>query len=113
MKEGAHRCGECHLDPAAGGELSPNPHFPCPSDKVRCADCHMPRIVKTGGAFSLHSHAFKIVPPDASLKDPEMPNSCQNGGCHADKSVEWAVSAYRRFYHPDEALRTRLKERKP
>ncbi|MEA1914259.1 MAG: ammonia-forming cytochrome c nitrite reductase subunit c552, partial [Campylobacterota bacterium] len=72
-------------------------HYPCPTNKVTCADCHMPRVVKTGGKYSLRSHAFKIIPPEATLKH-EIPNSCQNGACHADKSVEWAIEEFEKFY---------------
>ena len=72
-------------------------HYPCPKEEVTCADCHMPRIVKTGGKFSLRSHAFKIIPPEATEKYG-MPSSCQNGGCHSDKTVEWAKKEYHKFY---------------
>ena len=27
-----------------------------------------------------------------------IPNSCQNGGCHLDKSVEWAIKEFELFY---------------
>ncbi|WP_373036806.1 multiheme c-type cytochrome [Sulfurimonas sp.] len=83
---GANKCGECHLNAYATLEQTKK-HFPCPIDKVNCADCHMPRIVKTGGDFTIRSHAFRIIPPSASAKY-KMPNSCQNSGCHADKSNE-------------------------
>ena len=57
----------------------------------------MPKIIKTGGKFSLRSHAFRIIPPEATIKYG-MPNSCQNGSCHADKSTKWAIDAYSKFY---------------
>jgi hypothetical protein len=104
------RCGACHLSPTAKGEIERYgaSHFPCPSDQVTCVDCHMPRIVKSGGTFSMHSHAFKIVPPEAT-KQYGMPNSCQNGACHQDRTTEWAIDAYRRFYKPQETLQAHLK----
>ena len=57
----------------------------------------MPKIVKTGGKFSLRSHAFKIIPPEATQKYG-MPNSCQNGSCHQDRSIQWVTDAYKKFY---------------
>ncbi|MCK5876003.1 MAG: hypothetical protein KAG43_00090, partial [Candidatus Marithrix sp.] len=62
------------------------------------ASCHMPYIVKTGGFFSLRSHSFQIVPPIKS-KNNNMPNSCQNGDCHTDKNLQWAIDSYNNFYN--------------
>jgi hypothetical protein len=71
----------------------------------------MPRIVKTGGKFSLRSHAFKIIPPEATKKYG-MPNSCQNGSCHADKPLEWAQEEYSKFYPKEKkTLRQSLKDK--
>lgn len=91
-------CGNCHISNLAKRTaLSSKEHYPCPTNEVSCADCHMPRIVKTGGKFSLRSHAFKIIPPEATEKY-NMPNSCQNGSCHQDKSLDWAKINYKEFY---------------
>ena len=95
-KKAADMCVDCHTKETKTMKNDPL-HYPCPADKVTCADCHMPRIVKTGGKFSLRSHAFKIIPPEATEKYG-MPSSCQNGGCHSDKTVEWAKEAYGKFY---------------
>jgi hypothetical protein len=59
----------------------------------------MPYVVQSGGGYPLRSHAFKIVPPLASKKFG-MPNSCQNGGCHQQESLEWVTAAFDRHY-PD------------
>lgn len=98
-KKPAERCGSCHvdsmdrMDTRAGREK----HYPGPVGAKSCPDCHMPYIVKSGGAFPIRSHAFKVVPPIAS-KQFDMPNSCQNGGCHEDKSVDWAIQEFEAFY---------------
>ena len=94
----AERCGTCHADSltikaAKRGQQ----HYPGPPSSKQCVDCHMPYIVKSGGAFPIRSHAFKIVPPVAT-QQLGMPNSCQNGGCHDDKSVEWAMVEFDAFY---------------
>lgn len=97
--EFGNKCGNCHLSNFASrsGSAAAKPHFPCPSGKVSCADCHMPRTVKTGGFYSLRSHAFRIVPPQASEQE-KIPNSCQNAGCHEDKPLEWAIREFDRHY---------------
>jgi len=95
---GAERCGQCHADSISfSAAKNGKPHYPGPPSSKTCADCHMPYIVKSGGAFPIRSHAFKIVPPEASLSY-KMPNSCQNGGCHGDKPVEWAIDAFNKHY---------------
>ena len=92
--DGAAVCGACHVQTMANKERR---HTPCPTGQVGCADCHMPLIVKSGGFLSLRSHAFRIIPPEAS-KGSKMPNSCQNGDCHAERDLEWAIAAYEDFY---------------
>lgn len=106
-------CGECHVNIFANtlhGSGSQK-HFPCPPEKVGCIDCHMPYIVETGGTFSIRSHAFKIIPPEATQKHG-VPNSCQNGSCHTDKPLEWAQTNFRSFYGSQKqmVLQTYLKQ---
>ena len=86
------KCAECHIF-----DIKTKKHYPCPSSKASCVGCHMPLIAKSGGAYTIRSHAFKIIPPEATKKY-NMPSSCQNGACHQDKSVEWAIDAYNSFY---------------
>ncbi len=96
--DGRKQCSGCHIDSLARITAETGkPHTPCPNGSTSCADCHMPHIVKTGGFFSLHSHAFTLVHPEASVGS-ELPNSCQNDGCHADQSTEWAIEAYDEHY---------------
>lgn len=107
-KKASEQCVECHTDETKTMKNHQS-HYPCPDDEVTCADCHMPRIVKTGGKFSLRSHAFRIIPPEATEKYG-MPSSCQNGGCHSDKTVKWAKEEYQKFYaEHNRTLRDALK----
>ena len=102
--DGTGRCGDCHIDSMSHhASRKARAHYPCPPGLVTCADCHMPRVVKTGGYFSLRSHAFRIITPhEAELtrtgKGEAMPSSCQNGGCHEDRSIEWAKQAFDEHY---------------
>lgn len=96
--DGITQCGGCHVDSMSHSVAkSGKRHYPCPTSMVTCADCHMPRIVKTGGFFSIRSHRFKIVTPEEAQKN-NMPSSCQNGGCHDNKTEEWAIDAYKSHY---------------
>lgn len=100
LKIDEQRCGLCHIDTLALTTAeNAKAHYPCPLGTVSCADCHMPYIVKSGGTYPIRSHAFKIVPPAVS-ETIDMPNSCQNGGCHNDKSLKWAKNAFKTHY-PD------------
>jgi predicted CXXCH cytochrome family protein len=104
--DGSSLCGGCHIDGLARiTAKTGKAHTPCPSGSAGCADCHMPKIVKTGGYFSLRSHAFRIVPPQAS-RDSKMPNSCQNGGCHQDKSTDWAIQSFNDHYPDSSAIKS-------
>ncbi len=98
--DGQSICATCHInDMEKRSSKTGKSHTPCPSTAVSCADCHMPYVVKTGGFFSLRSHAFRIISPMES-EQSKMPNSCQNGGCHDDQSLEWAIEQFKSFY-PD------------
>jgi len=110
--DGVTQCGGCHVDSMSHNSAKKGkPHYPCPTATVTCADCHMPRIVTTGGFLSIRNHGFKIVTPEVAKKN-NMPSSCQNGGCHEDKSVEWAVSAYQQHYPEQLSNESPLKREK-
>ncbi len=100
LKIGAERCGLCHADSISiKAAETGRPHTPCPPSASSCADCHMPYIVQSGGAFPIRSHAFRIVPPKAT-EEIGIPNSCQNGGCHENQSLAWAKQAFD-LHYPD------------
>ncbi len=100
-KGGQRQCGGCHVDSMSSkSSLKKSRHYPCPLSNVKCADCHMPYTVISGEEYSLRSHAFQIVTP-IQTKKIGIPNSCQNGTCHIDKSLEWAIREYETFY-PDQ-----------
>ncbi len=95
------RCAECHIF----GEKTDKQHYPCPTSKASCVGCHMPLIGKTGGEYTIRSHAFKIVPPEATQKYG-MPSSCQNGSCHQEQTLEWAIGEYEKFYKKKQKPKT-------
>lgn len=110
--DGVTQCAGCHVDSMSHNSAkSGKPHYPCPTATVTCADCHMPRIVTTGGFLSIRNHGFKIVTPLVAQKN-KMPSSCQNGGCHEDKSIEWALDAYQQHYPEKPSNKSVLKREK-
>ncbi len=48
-----------------------------------CIGCHMPRIVKSAVSGDIHSHVFDALTPIDTIKNPDVPNSCQ--ACHHHK----------------------------
>jgi len=92
-------CSNCHGDNASHHNSKLNEqHIPCPSEaNVQCVQCHMPLTVMNGGDYTLHSHKAGIIPP-SDTKKFGVPNSCANGGCHEDKSIDWLEAAYQKRY---------------
>ncbi len=96
--DGVTLCGGCHIDSMSHSVAKKGkPHYPCPQSNVTCVDCHMPKIVEIGGIFSIRNHGYNIITPTVA-KQNDMPSSCQNAGCHKDKTVEWAIDAFQSYY---------------
>jgi hypothetical protein len=56
-----------------------------------CVRCHMPRVAKIGEAGDAHSHTFRFMYPEASLKAggiDNQPNACNSCHHHKDTPVE-------------------------
>lgn len=77
----------------------------------RCSTCHMVKTASSAEAGDIHSHTFKIIAPEVSLKQfrevggrpgaAVIPNSCN--GCHAGwkddlAGFEAGVAAYNRLF---------------
>lgn len=100
-------CADCHGGSASyhNPELNEN-HVPCPEEaNVECKHCHMPLTVVNGGDYTLHSHRPGIIPP-SDTKKFGVPNSCANGGCHAENDVDWLQERFESHYSPDSAEST-------
>lgn len=66
------------------------------SDGALCVKCHMPEqayMVIDERA----DHSLRIPRPDLS-RVLGSPNACSQGGCHADKPLQWSVDAYTKWY---------------
>ncbi|MBI4774811.1 MAG: hypothetical protein HY788_11635 [Deltaproteobacteria bacterium] len=53
---------------------------------ANCVGCHMPRIAKNAESGDLHSHVFVTLLPIDTIKNPNIPNSCET--CHKHKGAD-------------------------
>ncbi len=76
---GSKQCFQCHV------QINQNMAHSIHSF-ANCVGCHMPRIVTSAESGDLHSHVFATLLPSETLKDKNMPNSCQT--CHKHKNED-------------------------
>ena len=67
-----------------------------PSDGYLCVKCHMPGRHYMGIDYR-PDHSLRIPRPDLSQK-LATPNSCSTQDCHGDKSLDWVVENYTKWY---------------
>jgi predicted CXXCH cytochrome family protein len=67
-----------------------------PSPGALCERCHMPGRFYMVNDWRL-DHSLRVPRPDIS-RDLRTPNACNSAGCHADKSVEWAIQSFTKWY---------------
>ncbi len=76
---GSKQCFECHVQ--TNQNMAHSIH-----SFANCVGCHMPRIVRSAESGDLHSHVFMTLLPSETIKNKEMPNSCQT--CHKHKNQD-------------------------
>ena len=76
---GSKQCFQCHE--MVNNNLGHSIH-----SFANCVGCHMPRIAKSAESGDIHSHVFKALLPEDTLKNPKVPNSCQT--CHKHKNED-------------------------
>jgi tetratricopeptide (TPR) repeat protein/uncharacterized protein with PIN domain len=64
-----------------------------------CINCHMPGRYYMGNDFR-RDHSFRVPRPDLTARYG-VPNTCNEAGCHADESAEWAAKAVKEWYGPE------------
>ena len=99
LKDGNALCTRCHRADTYDTETH---HFHkkvyrgAPSAGVLCTSCHMPGQYYMVVHFRL-DHSLRAPRPDLSAS-LGTPNACNASGCHADRSVAWAVEKYDAWY---------------
>ena len=112
--DGNELCTRCHRADTYDTETH---HFHkkvykgAPSAGALCTSCHMPGQYYMVVHFRL-DHSLRVPRPDLSASIG-TPNACSAAGCHADKSVAWAVEKYDTWYgkQAQAALRDRARGR--
>lgn len=91
-RSGNALCGRCH-EPVHYDSQKHHFHKE-DTTGAYCVDCHMP--VKTYMVVDpRRDHSLRVPRPDLTKKIG-TPNACN--GCHADKSVEWAIEKVTEWY---------------
>ena len=89
--KGSKVCMDCHVEMNQVGAHAIHSFG-------NCVGCHMPRIAKNAESGDLHSHVFKTLLPMETLRNPEIPNSCQTCHKHKDADLKKLVEeAYPKF----------------
>lgn len=70
-----------------------------PNEGALCVKCHMPGQYYMGIDYR-PDHSLRIPRPDISKK-LGTPNGCSAKDCHGDKSLEWNIEHYRKWYGED------------
>jgi hypothetical protein len=76
---GSKQCFECHIP--VNQNMAHSIH-----SFANCVGCHMPRIVTSAESGDLHSHVFATLLPSETIKNKDIPNSCQT--CHKHKNQD-------------------------
>jgi len=76
---GSKQCFECHVQ--VNQNMAHSIH-----SFANCVGCHMPRIVTSAESGDLHSHVFVTLLPADTLRNKDLPNSCQT--CHKHKNED-------------------------
>ncbi len=98
-REGNELCLQCHqreVYDTAEHHFHKKVYEGKPSDGALCVRCHAaerPYMVIDWRT----DHSYRVPRPDLT-SEIGTPNACAQAGCHADKPVQWAVDAYRKWY---------------
>ena len=91
VSAGSQQCFECHT---MINKVSSHGFHSFPT----CVGCHMPKIAKNAESGDLRSHVFTTLLPKDTLKNPEIPNSCQVCHKHKDQDLKkLQMEAYPKF----------------
>jgi hypothetical protein len=84
---GSKQCFECHI--MINKVQAHSIH-----SFANCIGCHMPRIIKSAESADIHSHVFVTLLPIDTLRNPDVPNSCQTCHKHRDADLRKLQQAF-------------------
>jgi len=98
-KDGNELCLQCHqreVYDTSDHHFHKKIHQGAPSDGALCVKCHM--VERRYMVIDWRAdHSFRVPRPDLTV-EIGTPNACSQGGCHADKPLQWSVEAHRAWY---------------
>lgn len=98
-KEKNQLCTQCHRAEIYDSEkhhFHKQVHNGKPSEGYLCVKCHMSGRHYMGIDYR-PDHSLRIPRPDLSA-ELGTPNACSAKGCHADKSLEWNIDHFTKWY---------------
>lgn len=98
-KEGNALCTQCHraeVYDSKAHHFHKAVHEGKPSEGHLCVKCHMPGRYYMGIDYR-PDHSLRVPRPDLSAK-LDTPNACMAQGCHADKTLDWNIEAFSKWY---------------
>ncbi len=99
LREGNSLCTHCHEAEAydsSAHHFHPEGVEGEPGEGTLCINCHMPEQPYMVIDYRA-DHSLRVPRPDLS-ESLGVPNSCSQGGCHDDRTLEWVVDAYTSWY---------------
>ncbi len=99
IKDDNELCLQCHqaeVYDSYDHHFHKREHEGQPSDGHLCVSCHLPQqpyMVVDWRA----DHSLRVPRPDLSL-EIGVPNACSQPGCHDDKSIQWSLEHYEKWY---------------
>ncbi|OGG51054.1 MAG: hypothetical protein A3F84_19050 [Candidatus Handelsmanbacteria bacterium RIFCSPLOWO2_12_FULL_64_10] len=86
-------CAGCHAEIADRPE--PHTHHPAGSAGSHCVRCHMPP--GENETLTVTDHRMTVPAPQNTVRFG-TPNACNQAGCHADRTPDWASRQAERWY---------------
>jgi predicted CXXCH cytochrome family protein len=96
LEQSNRLCLNCHQEKYGGTKLTQHTFHLPDSPGSRCYACHMGESLER---VMMHrrDHSMDNPLPENTIKYG-IPNTCNNRGCHADKTPEWAVRTLDQWY---------------
>ncbi|MBT4138195.1 MAG: hypothetical protein HOE48_09780 [Candidatus Latescibacteria bacterium] len=90
---GVGLCARCHPEVAA--DVNAHTHHKPTGPGGNCNMCHLPKQFRN--QLDMTDHRITVPVPENTVK-LDIPNACNQSGCHADQSAEWASDWSRIWY---------------
>ncbi|MBU0971253.1 MAG: hypothetical protein KKC20_11435 [Proteobacteria bacterium] len=89
-KPGSMQCFQCHVQ--VNTNMAHSIH-----SFANCVGCHMPKIAKSAESGDIRSHVFVALLPEDTLKNANVPNSCQTCHKHKNDNLEELQAVWKRL----------------